>query len=100
MTTTLVDRRAELVERDQEQVVGERPRRLDALERVVDRRRLGAADVDRQQPMTAVLLAQQHHRRVGRDLDPDTDQFQRDHGSIVLLVRRGDRGASTVGRGR
>ena len=53
----------------------------------MDRGRFRAADVDRQQPVTALLFAQQHHWGVRRDFDPDTDQFYGDHTWIVPPAR-------------
>ncbi len=76
-----LERDAELVQRLHEQVVGERARRDDAFEGVVDRRRLRRADVDRHQTVPAGGLAEQHHRGVGRDLDPHSDDLERYHES-------------------
>ena len=83
VTTTCSSGDAELGERGDEQVVGQRPGRLDPLQRVVDRRRLGRPDVDRQQAAPPDGLAQQDHGRVGRDLDPDADELERHHTASV-----------------
>ena len=71
--------------------MGERPRRLDAFERVVDRRGFGTADVDRQETVAAVLLAQQHHRCVRRASRPGRRPVQegpRSHRTRPSVVHR------------
>jgi hypothetical protein len=75
----LVERCTQFVDGCEKQIVGERPGRLDAFKRVMDRRGLGTPDVNREEPMPTLLFAQQHHGRVGRNLHTDTDEFDRDH---------------------
>ena len=87
------DRGVEFTEHVEEQVVGQRPGRLDTFERVVDRRRFGTPDVDRQQTLTTVRFAEQDHGRVGRHLHANADEFQRDH----VFTVPGTRTACDVG---
>ena len=74
---------AEVVEDGLEEVVGHRPGRLHALERVDDRGGLRRADEDRQVSL-ALVLAEQHDRLVRRNLDSDSDERHRDHGRLRI----------------
>jgi hypothetical protein len=67
-----------LLEHVHEQVVGQRARRLDPLQREGDRGRLDRADPDRQ-VARALALLQQHDRLVRRQLHPDADELHLDH---------------------
>ena len=70
------------------------------LERVRDGGGLVVADVDGQHPTAPGRLLQQHDGRVGRHLQPDTQQLHGDHGHNVpegtIIIAE----AQTEGRGR
>src|SRR4051812_36998388 len=91
----------EVAEDRHEQVVGHRPGRLHALERVDDRGRLGGADEDREVALTAFVLPEEHDRLIRRHLDAHSDERHPDHGSTSSTrPYTGSPGAPPVGTRR
>ncbi len=80
---------AELVEQALHEVVGQRPRGGDALQRERDRLRLGLTDPDGQVALPLALL-EQHDRLIGGQFDADADQVQLDHGGLPVPTRTGE----------
>ncbi len=80
-----------------EQVVGQRPRRLDALLRVGDGGRLGGTDPDGQVALT-VPLAQQHDRLVRGHFDPHPEDVDGLH--LVHVTSPGSGSSARVQRCR
>ena len=74
-----VERGTEVAQQVDDEVVGHRSWRDDAVEREHDRLCLGRPDEDGKDSLVANLLAQQDARRVGRRLDAHTDEFHVDH---------------------
>ena len=74
-----LDAGAERLEHVPDEIVGHRPRCLDALEGEGDGGRLGGADEDGQRPAQAISLLQEEHRRVGLQVHPNCSESNLDH---------------------